>query len=186
VAVTGTQIRTGPSSPFAIEVLALNGQPLPPANVNGQAFVGIPKGQSYLIRLHNQSPQDVGVALTIDGINTLAFSQNKAFRDLGVWVIAAGGFGTIRGWHEIGNRSAQFTVMDIANTPAAQFGASAQVGVITATFMAAFAAALPPSEVIPGVKSVGTGKGPPIDQPLKEVERAFGAVKEAISVRYAR
>lgn len=186
VALTGAQVRTAPGSPFAVEVLALNGQPLPAANNGGQAFVDIPKGQSYLIRLHNQSPQDVGVSLTIDGINTLAFSQNKAFRDLGVWVIPAGGQGTIRGWHEIGNRSAQFTVMDIANTPAAQFGASDQVGVITATFMAAFEAALPPGEVIPGVKSVGTGKGPPIDQPLKEVVRAFGAVKEAISVRYAR
>jgi hypothetical protein len=186
VAVTGALIRTAPNSPFAIEVLALNGQPFPPASVSGQAFVEIPKGASYLVRLHNQSPQDVGVALTIDGINTLAFSQNKSFRDLGVWVIAAGGQGTIRGWHDIGNRSLQFTVTDIANTPAAQFGASDQVGVITATFMAAFSTALPPSEIIPGVKSVGTGKGPPIDQPLKEVERAFGAVKEAISVRYAR
>jgi hypothetical protein len=184
--VGGAQIRTSAGSPFAMEILAINGQPLPAASVGGQAFVEIPKGQSYLVRLINNSDQDVGVALTIDGINTLAFSQNKSFRDLGVWVIGAGRTGTIRGWHEIGNRSLQFTVTDIANAPAAAFGASDQVGVITATFCAAFAAALPPSEVIPGVKSVGTGKGPPIEQPLQEVERAFGAVKEAISVRYAR
>lgn len=186
VFVAGSQIKTAQPSPFAIEVLGLNGQPLPAASVGGQAFVEIPKGQSYLVRLINGSDQDVGVALTIDGINSLAFSQNKSFHDLGVWVIPARGVGVVRGWHDLGNRSFQFTVTDIANAPAAQFGASPQVGVITATFCAAFTTQLPPSEVIPGVKGVGTGKGPPIDQPLAEVERAFGAVKEAISVRYAR
>jgi hypothetical protein len=192
VSVAGSQIKTAQASPFAIEILALSGQPLAAAAVGGQAFIEIPKGESYLVRLINNSNQDVGVALTIDGINTLAFSQNKSFRDLGVWVIPArnpqgqGGVGVVRGWHDIGNRSFQFKVDDIANTPAAQFGASDQVGVITATFCAAFTTQLPESEIIPGVKGLGTGKGPPIDQPLAEVERAFGAVKEAISVRYAR
>jgi hypothetical protein len=117
------------------------------------------------------------VALTIDGINSLAFSQNKSFRDLGMWVIAARSNGVVRGWHDIGNQSFQFNVMEIAKAPAAAFGASEQVGVITATFCAAFENNLPPAELIPGLRDqVATGKGPPIEQPLRDAVRAFGAV----------
>ncbi len=104
-----------------------------------------------------------------------------------MWVIGARSAGVVRGWHDIGNQSLQFNVMEIAKTPAAAFGASEQVGVITATFCAAFENNLPPGELLPGLRDkVATGKGPPIEQPLREAVRMFGAVKEAISVRYAR
>jgi hypothetical protein len=187
VSVAGSRIAVSPQSPFAIEILDLTGRPLLAASAEGQAFVEIPKGASYLVRLINDSDQDVGVALTIDGINSLAFSQNKSFRDLGMWVIGARTSGVVRGWHEVGNQSFQFNVMDIAKTPAAALGATEQVGVITATFCAAFENNLPPAELLPGLRDkVATGKGPPIEQPLREAVRLFGAVKEAVSVRYAR
>lgn len=187
VFVAGPRIAVSQQSPFGIEVLALNGQPFPAVAVGGQAIIEIPKGASYLVRLINNSEQDVGVALTIDGINSLAFSQNKNFRDLGMWVIGARSVGVVRGWHEIGNQSSQFSVMDFAKTPAAALGASEKVGVITATFCAAAENDLPPAELVPGLRDkVATGKGPPIEQPLREAVRVFGAVKEAVSVRYAR
>src|SRR5690606_3540933 len=132
VFVSGARVAVSQQSPFAVEVLDLNGQPFPVATLSGQAFIEVPKGVSYQVRLINNSDTDVGVALTIDGINSLAFSRNKSFRDLGMWVIPARSTGMVRGWHDVGNQSFQFNVMDIANTPAAQFGANDQVGVITA------------------------------------------------------
>ena len=183
----GATVKAGSSSPLAMQIL-YEGEPLPISLLDGRPFAGLGKDQRYAIRLINDSAGDVGVTLSIDGINTLAFSKNPNYRQLGIWIIPARSSGVVRGWHVEGNEALSFVVTDLGNAPAAQLGAVENVGTITASFCAAFVGDdLPPGEPTPTSKDqLATGKGPPIDQPLKELKRHFGVVRESISVRYAR
>jgi hypothetical protein len=183
----GPVVKTAAASPLAMQIL-VNGQSLPLTQAGGGPFVELGKDQRYAIRLINDSAGDVGVTLSIDGINTLAFSKNRSYRELGMWIIPAHSSGVVRGWHIEGDVASSFVVTDLFNAPAAQLGATANVGTITASFCAAFEGSdLPPGEPVPTSKDqLATGKGPPINQPLKELQRHFGVVRETISVRYAR
>jgi hypothetical protein len=183
----GSVVKTGSSSPLAMEIL-VDGQPIAISQVDGRPFAGLGNDQRYEIRLINNSAGDVGVTLSIDGINTLAFSKNENYRRLGMWVIPARSSGTVRGWHVQGNEALAFVVTTLANAPAAQLGAVENIGTITASFCAAFEGDdLPPGEPVPTSRDqLATGKGPPIQQPMREVQRHFGVVRESISIRYAK
>jgi hypothetical protein len=124
------------------------------------------------------------VALSIDGINTLAFSQNPGYKQLGKWVIGRRGKGTITGWHIQGSQSRSFQVMDYGESAAAKFASTKDIGTITAVFCAAFTGDPPADE--PGKGELATGFGPPTEQRLADVVRKFGAVRGSISVRYAK
>jgi hypothetical protein len=176
-------IKAGSESPYGIEVL-IGGQPVPADIREGTAFVDIQREQIYAVRLINNSNEDVGVTLTIDGVNTLEFSQNPAYRQLGKWVVAAHGTGVVTGWHIVGNQSHSFQVLDYANSAAAKVSSTKDIGTITAVFCAAFTGDPPPDEPATGKGGVATGFGPPTEQKLADVVRKFGVVRGAVSVRY--
>ena len=184
--IFGSQVKTSSDSPYAIEVLVA-GQPLPAVDKSGAAVVDVKKGQAYAIRLINNSDEDVGITLTIDGINTLAFSENPGYKQLGKWVIAARSVGTVRGWHIAGNQARQFEVMDYGASAAAKFASTKDIGTITATFCVAFTGNPPADEPqLRGKGELATGLGAPTEQKLTDVVRKYGAVRAAISVRYAK
>jgi hypothetical protein len=185
VVVNGPIVKTTADSPFAIEILVA-GQPMRAVDEGGLAFVNVAKDQIYAIRLINKSPEEVGVILTIDGINSLAFSQNPAFKAVGKWVIAPNGTGTITGWHIQGAEAKSFKVMDYGQSAAAQFASTKDIGTITAVFCACFTGDPPPGTP-PGAKGdLATGLGPSVEQRLTAVPRKFGAPKASISVRYTK
>jgi hypothetical protein len=177
-------VKATQQSPYAIEVM-IAGQPIPAEDREGTAFVQIQKEQIYAVRLINNSDEDVGVTLTIDGVNTLEFSQNPAYRQLGKWVVGARSTGIVTGWHIQGNESRSFQVVDFPNSAAAQVSSTKDIGTITAVFCAAFTDQ-PPADEPPatGRGGLATGFGPPTEQKLADVVRKFGVVRGAISVRY--
>ena len=65
---------------------------------------------------------------------------------------------------------------------------SSQIGMVTATFAAAWPkdAPVPPGEepFIPTKDDLATAIGKPIDQPFQRVDYLFGKTKAAITVRY--
>jgi hypothetical protein len=176
-------VKATAESPYAIEVL-IAGQPTPAESREGTAFVQIQKEQIYAVRLINNSDEDVGVTLAIDGVNTLEFSQNPAYRQLGKWVVGARSTGIVTGWHILGNQSHSFQVMDYANSAAAKVSSTRDIGTITAVFCAAFTGDPPPDEPAKGKGGVATGFGPPTEQRLADVVRKFGVVRGSVSVRY--
>jgi hypothetical protein len=183
-AIAGARVQADAASPYGLEIL-VGGQPMFAENREGVAFMPLSMDQVYAVRLINNSDEDVGVTLTIDGINTLEFSKNPGYRELGMWVVGRRSVGVITGWHIVDNQAHSFKVMDYANSVAARLSSTKDIGTITAVFRAAFTGD-PPADEPPSTSrgGHGTGFGPPTEQRLKNVVRKFGAVRGAVTVRY--
>jgi hypothetical protein len=98
----------------------------------------------------------------------------------------------IQGWHVTNKRADSFLVTEYARSEAAKLRSSARVGTIVATFSAAWAKDSDkpkdePPDDLPGERSGdATGKGPPVEVNLEEVQRHIGVVRDTIAVRYTR
>jgi hypothetical protein len=185
VTVEKALVKAAPASPYAVEIL-INGQPIAPAIDGGVAFVDIPKGAQYEIRLINNSDLPAGVMLTIDGINSLVFS--KTFAPVGKWVILPGKPGVISGWlADPPAKTAGFKVMDYGESVAAQSAATKDIGTITAVFCAAFEPGKLPEAERKGTRGqLATGLGAPVEQRVTPVSFEFGLDRAAVSIRYAK
>ena len=190
VEVSGAIIKADDESPYGLEVLVMTPKgfvPLPVTAEDGVAHVDVKPGQSYAVRLINNSPEPAGVALTIDGINVLAFSQN--YKEIGKWVLPAKSRGLIEGWHDVGPRFLSFVVTEYGKSAAAKLCSVDNVGTITAIFTSAFTKTPPKDE--PLEESLdrdqsATGIGPPVERKVRTLPTSFGAVRAAVSVRYTK
>ncbi len=73
----GDRVKAACDSPFAVEVLAKEGdayRPRPARIEDGLAFVPIRQGEVYAIKLINEASHEAAVKLTIDGLSHFAFS----------------------------------------------------------------------------------------------------------------
>jgi hypothetical protein len=186
VAIEKALVKAAPASPFAVELL-INGQPVPPVVEGGAAFVNIPKGAEYEIRLVNNSGKPAGVTLTIDGISSLSFSPR--FKAIGKWVVLPGAPNIIKGWLFDDKPARRFKVMDYGESAAAQFASTKDIGTITAVFCEAFEPGkLPPEQqkLLATRDQLATGLGAEVDFRAKPVSFQFGADVTAISIRYAK
>lgn len=193
VTITNHRIRTAAGSPYAIEILVKSGDsyiPVTPKNKDDLAFVSIKRDQVYAIRLINDSDHDAGVTLTIDGLNTFSFSENKEYTQ---FVIPAGKTGLIEGWHRNNQVSDAFLVTEYAKSAAAELNQSGgNLGTITASFSAAWAAnqkaptdePRKPNQFARSANA--TGRGPKVEAEYNEVARQFGVIRGAVSVRYSK
>jgi hypothetical protein len=165
--------------------------PRPPVKAeNGELFVDIHPGEVYAVKLINESKEyDAGVKLTIDGLNSFEFSEEESYKKLGMWIIPHQSSGIIRGWHTRNKDGemvlAEFEVAKYGEGLAEEMGAFGDVGRITASFRAAWS----PEEKSPGTilayNSVrGTKKGEEVMERLSELDRHFGEIRAAISIRY--
>jgi len=192
-AVSGGVVRSAPDSPYAIEILIKTPegfQPLVAGDDRGVAQVDVGRDQVYAIKLINDSDEPAGVALTIDGINVLAFSENPSFREVGKWVIPPKSAGLIEGWHHVGPTFHSFLVTSYGESAAAKLGSVDNIGTITAVFTAAFQGNQPPAdEPQSGAldrDQSATGLGPPVEREIKTMPVTFGVVRSAVSVRYTK
>lgn len=189
-----TVLRPAGDSPYGIEILILGPQgyqPVPIVNQNGLPFVEIPKDQIYAVRLINDSPEPAGAAVVIDGINSLAFSQQPGFKQAGKWVVnPKNPKSMVKGWHKIGNQASSFKVTEYGASVAGRAGiVGPEIGTITVAFCAAFSKAPPSDEPKPDLVQRGdlaTGEGPPVEQASKPVFMNFGVSRGTVSVRYNR
>lgn len=192
VFIQGTQVAASATSTYRVELLVEGPQGLvPPAveNDEGLAFVDIGIGQSYVVRVHNNSPFDAAVRLTIDGLNCFEFSQNAQFRKLGMWIVRANSTLDIRGWYIDRGLRQKFTIVPTENSAASELGADQSlVGTVTCQFFAAWPVDQPKPPIEPaGARGgKGTGRGATIEaQREAQVERFIGkTLQAAVSVRY--
>lgn len=192
-AVAGASIRATPDSPYGIEIMVKTPdgfRPLGAVDENGVAHVDVGRDQVYAVKLINDSDEPAGVALNIDGINVLAFSENPSFRNLGKWVIPPKSAGLIEGWHHVGPTFHSFLVTSYGESAAAKLGSVDNIGTITAVFCAAFQGSrLPADEPRSGAidrDQSATGLGPPVDRQIRTMPVTFGVVRSAVSVRYTK
>ena len=195
--VDGSKIKTGRQSPYAIELLTRSpvGQtysPRAPKSDGGPLpFVPVGVGEVYGVKIYNNSDQEIGVAMKIDGIDQFTFSeerdQSTGRPQFTSWIVAPNSSFTIKGWHVSADNSREDNLAAFQVTKYGE-GASKFVkdvdpktnGVITV----AIANAFDPQ----GGKSSATetGFGPPVKQNQKVVHRTLEPPHEFLAIRYAR
>ncbi len=192
VHLASTRIAADSQSPYAIEVLVKVGNDFRPRAAtpddDGFAFLKIKRGETYEVRLINDSPHDAAVTLTVDGLSVFAFSTNKGYTH---WIVPAKSSLTVPGWHGTNLVSDSFQVGEYSKSAAAEkLPSSASVGTITAGFAAAWIKGSPP--VDEGAKFKGerssdaTIRGPAVNTNFTEVVRDTGRLRASVSVRYTK
>jgi hypothetical protein len=193
----GARVSVGEDAQYAVE-LWVNGKPRAAKEDEGLAFVKIDRGESYAVRLINDSDREAGVRLSIDGLNVFEFSElrhkegdKKGEPLYSVWLVPPKSSILIKGWHRNNEVSDSFLVTEYAKSAAASLNAKANVGTITASFSAAWPIDRPPPKDEPpkqkGITSGdGTGFGPPVEMKVTAVKRNVGAIRESVSVRYTK
>lgn len=183
-----SMIRVESKSPFAIEILVKSGADYKPRSIEtdakGRPLVPIKNSEVYGVRLHNHAPFEAAVELQIDGINCFSFSEQK----LKYWIVAPGKTVDVIGWHKNEKKSLEFKVVDFPETAAAKlhFKPSSSIGLITASFSAAWSDESHRPIDEPKLSSRGTGFGAEIDFKTSKVSRTIGQTRNTISVRYER
>lgn len=195
--IKGTVIRSDPKSLYGIEIL-INGKTRNVKDDEGLAFVSIDRGETYAVRLINDSPHEAGVQLKIDGISMFAFSKvrhttgtKKGEPKYTTIIVPAKKSVIIKGWHISNSITDKFLVTAYAKSAAALLKSTTKTGVITASFQAAWKVDENPPRDEPG-KGRGpgtgdaTGRGPSIPDPTREVKRNLGIIRDSVSVRYTK
>ncbi len=182
VFVSGSEMRSKKESPFGVEILVKQRadgptQAVTPRVENGMAYAPIGRDQFYEVRVINRSEYEVGVTLTIDGLDLFTFSDIRSektgepkYRRL---VFAKGQSYAVQGWYRTGDRADSFVVTSYAKSAAAEklVKPSGRTGTITVTFAAAWnkkegkpPADEPGKRKRPSVSGDGTGRGDDVQQ----------------------
>ncbi len=201
VNVHGSLVRSSATSPYAVEVLVAphaQGHAAPRAakSEDGLAFVPIKRGEVYGVRLINDSAHEVAVTLTVDGLSMFTFSKLRdpktGLPKNRVIILDPHSSVVIKGWHITNEISEEFLVTEYAKSAAAEIGSTAKLGTITVTFALSWPTeAKPPADEPPDADSHSrqvdaTGRGSQFKQKYEDVQRSFGVVRDAISVRYSK
>lgn len=199
--LSGTQIRTVSTSPYAIEILvkrqSTSGEisntartsaysaVRPTANSDpsdkGRPFVLVEKEQVFAVRLINDSDHEAAVNLSLDGINCFQFSEIKST----YWIIPPKSNIVVLGWHKNNETSIEFKSTEFPDSAAAKLKLkpSSKIGLIIAAFSAAWAG---PEDQPKDEQARAAGFGEEIQFRTKQVKRQIGHLRDNIVVRYER
>jgi hypothetical protein len=197
-AIDGSLVRARADSPYALEILVkgADGKYTRRAarEEDGLAFVPLRRGEAYSVRLTNGSDYDAAAVLTIDGLSMFAFSERKG--NAPQLIIGPRRSATVLGWHRTDEVSDEFLITSYAKGAAAELSASAaDVGMITATFAAAWQNKRPDDEPPPPPQAEAapatdaadaTGRGKQVSSKYARVSREVGVLRAAVSVRYTK
>jgi hypothetical protein len=197
--ISGSRVSASADGRLAIEVL-VNGQPRALKKEDRLAYLSdrIKRGETYAVRLINDTEQEMAVQLSIDGLSVFQFSElrHKEGPKMGQPLYSSVIVGPhknvlIRGWHRTNERSDELLVTEYAKTAAASVLQPANIGTITATFRAAWPRdqappADEPSRPKGSTSGDGTGFGKSFDQKFKELQRTIGVIRSSVSVRYTK
>lgn len=117
---------------FQVEVV-VNGRPLTEYYARGRTYVEALQGAEYELRLRNDSPDRVAVALSVDGLNTIDARHTSAW-NASKWVIEPYQTITIGGWQMSSERARRFYFTNERDSYGAKLGQTANLGVIAAVF----------------------------------------------------
>jgi hypothetical protein len=149
-----------PREPFSISLVTSNGT-LPAYCADGPTFVEVRRGENYRITIVNPTGSRVGVALTVDGLNTIDGQARNAW-DSPKWLIEPYGTITVNGWQTGPSTARRFFFTSSGNSYASKRGYHEQIGAIQAVF---FRESAPPFDPIirPGSSDYpGEGTSPSV------------------------
>ncbi|HEX6716083.1 MAG TPA: hypothetical protein VF088_03185 [Pyrinomonadaceae bacterium] len=123
---------TKPYTNFELDVL-VDGRPLSEYYSRGRTYVEALHGAEYELRLRNDSPDRVAVALSVDGLNTIDARHTSAW-NASKWVIEPYQTITISGWQMSSERARRFYFTNERDSYGAKLGQTENLGVIAAVF----------------------------------------------------
>ena len=189
-----TIVAPNDDSKFKIEILVKDAtgqyQPIPASQVNGFAVVGLNPGDVYAVRVYNDFEFDLGVKLSMDGINSFSLSTIPHYKKSGAWIIPRKSFGTVRGWHVSNIDLKEFIVTTYPESVAKQLGGDAEgIGIIQAQFFAAWSSNEPQPAVELAQKGpndkLATGAGLTVKSQSQDVTCNIGkTLIGSIAIRY--
>lgn len=128
-----SQERTTKAYPnFQLEVI-VNGRPLPEYYARGRTYIEALNGAEYELRVRNDSPDRVAVALSVDGLNTIDARHTSAW-NASKWVVEPYQTITISGWQMSSERARRFYFTNERDSYGAKLGQTANLGLISAVF----------------------------------------------------
>jgi len=195
--VNGTKIKVSRKSDYAIELLtrspvAKNYTPRGPSSASGVLpFVPVGVGEVYGIKVYNNSDQEIGVSMKIDGIDQFTFSEERNSEtgrpQFTSWIIAPNSSFTIKGWHISADNSRDDNLAAFQVTKYGE-GASRFVNAVDPGSVGVITVSISNSFDSHGGKSSATetGFGPPVKQNQTVVHRKLEAPHEFLAIRYSR
>lgn len=123
-----------PVEEFRMEIL-VDGLPRPVYRDRETSYIEALRGREYRIRLYNPLPVRVGVALAVDGLNTIDAKTTSAWK-AAKWVLDPYQTMEIPGWQVSGEVARRFVFTGERGSLGAWLGQTENVGVIEAVFFA--------------------------------------------------
>ena len=117
---------------FSLEVV-LDGGVRAEYRARGTVYVEAVRGRPYVLRITNPLPCTVGVALAVDGLNTIDARHGDA-RSAAKWVLPPYGSVEVPGWQVDGRDARRFYFTGERSSYGAWLGKTDDLGVIEAVF----------------------------------------------------
>lgn len=118
---------------FEARISAADGKPAPLYLHQGRLYTEAGLGRPYHVLLHNKSDRDVGVALAIDGVNTIDRKITRPSAGA-KWFVRKGAQGRIDGWYVSEKAVERFVFVEGGESLAASLGHTEEIGLLTAAF----------------------------------------------------
>lgn len=99
----------------------------------GTTYVEAVRGREYTLRITNPTPHRVGVALSVDGLNTIDAKHTDAF-NAAKWVLEPYESAEISGWQVSDSSARRFFFTGERHSYGAAIGKTGNLGVIEAVF----------------------------------------------------
>jgi hypothetical protein len=125
-------IFAGDGNSAKIEII-VDGNSVPTYVHKGKTYIEAIKGKEYSIRVSNQIGERVGVALSVDGLNTIDAKQTKAAK-AAKWILDPYESIVISGWQVSDQKARQFFFTSEDKSYAAKMGKMENLGLISAAF----------------------------------------------------
>jgi hypothetical protein len=116
--------------PYAIEIL-VDGMPLDEIAARGAVYVEALQGREYSIRLSNRTGERIGVALSVDGLNTIDAKSTPA-REARKWILGPWQTVTLDGWQTGASTARRFYFTSEPDSYGARLGKTRNLGLISA------------------------------------------------------
>ena len=129
--VCGTAVAST-SGGFGLAVL-VDDQERPEYAARGTVYVEAIRGANYSLRVTNPTPYRVGVALSVDGLNTIDAKHTDS-RTAAKWILEPYGSTVISGWQVNDRTSRRFFFTGEKDSYGAALGQTENLGVIEAVF----------------------------------------------------
>lgn len=189
--------------PYSLEVW-VNGSPRRIRLVDGYPFIDLNQGETFELRIRNDSPIDVSTEFFLDGISSFAISQLRKTSgpDRGApkytrWIVPKFSPFTVKGWHKNNSQVTEFKMTRAGDSVASKLGGSTRMGMISAIVKATWRPKMgerapsdePPKPMAAMMRTrSGVGEGDTKKQIVKEdiSKREYGSIRAMITIRYEK